>query len=469
MRKILLLVFVFIISTEVFDQNKELIQENTKTGEKVHIKPGSTVKFWYYSDKKSKLFGQPIERLDFNRHRNFVETQVLVITNSHIYFMRMPYYLPIPLPIPIKPKLDSVSFKSIECLRVYSSGAMGSVQRATMGTTMGLVPSSLNGYPMMLLLPFSSNILMSGIGAIIYPMGKLGGLSNYKIYAEDIPVDSNFLRLHNINMQNYNASDDEWDIDKHNRWEKVYNKVYRIMYDSLLFQNKDKSILSFHIGSFFIPDYVKGIYDKNTGVDISSKNFVLGLSLERFVTPKTRVGMEIMFHSTKPHMDMLTSGMSGGIGSVLSMFSFYKYEIGELFGAGYRNRIVSKLKTLNADTADEDIQNQIGWLKDKLVSRPKLYLLAGFGTVNTNLMRFSGSMDNMVTKDYSQKSIGIEGGAGIFTRLGKRLVYDMSLKYIWTPDYSPSIGSLYSYSGFKLQFNIGLITNSGFRKLKNIN
>jgi len=470
-----LLFSVFMISViDVVAQNKGLVETNLKNGEQVHIKSGSMVKFWYYSAKPSKLFSQPLERLDFNRHKNYMETNVIAITDSCLYFMRRPY-LPIPLPIPFKPKLDSVNIKNIYSIHAFSGNAMNAIQNVTMNTTMGFVPSGLNGFPMMVLLPFSTSFLLAGVGDIAFPMHKLQKQgSNYKILTENVPVDSNLSMLQTVNMINNNASEDEWDIDKHTRWEKVYNKVYKRMYDSLLFLNKDRTIWSISGGIFAIPDYVRSEYDKNTGIDITDRKSVYGISFEYFVSQKFRIGMEAMFHRTKQHMDAnmssSSSSISGGMGSVMSMFSYYKYEVGELFGQRYRDAILSELNTLNADTTDEEIQNRIDWLKNKLVSRPKLYVLAGLGTVNTNLIRFSGSPTNntMTSEDYSQKSIAIESGLGVFTRLGKRLVYDMSFKYIWTPNYSPSIGGLNSYSGFKLQFNIGLITNSGFNMLKDL-
>lgn len=465
--------FTFLL-INTFAQNKELVEANLKKGEQIHIKSGSMVKFWYYSEKPSKLFSQPLERLDFNRHKNYIETNIVAISDSCIYFMRRPY-LPIPLPIPFKPMLDSVNIKDIFSIHAFSDNAMNAIQNITMNTTMGFIPSGLNGFPMFALMPFSANLLLAGVGDIAFPMHKLNKAgTEYKIFIENIPVDSNLFMLHAVNMINDNASEDEWEIDKHNRWEKVYKKVYRKMYDSLLFLNTDRTIWSISGGIFAIPDYVRSSSDNNTGIDITDRKGVYGISFEYFVSQKFRIGMEGMYHSTNQHMDAnmssSSSSISGGMGSIISMFSYYKYEIGDLFGRRYRDAIFSELNTLNTDTTDEDIQNRIDWLKNKLAARPKLYILTGLGTVNTNLIRISGSPSSniMTSKNYSQKTIALESGLGVFTRLGKRLVYDMSLKYIWTPNYSPSLGGLNSYSGFKLQFNLGLITNSGFNKLKDL-
>lgn len=466
-----LLFCVFTISViSTFAQNKELVETNLKKGEQIYIKPGSMVKFWYYSKKPSKLFSQPIERLDFNRHKNYIETNIVAISDSSIYFMRTPH-LPLPIPIPFKPKLDSVNIKDIYSIHAFSDNAMSAVQNVAMNTTMGFMPSGLNGFPMMALMPFSSSVLLAGVGGIAFPMHKINKIgADYKIFIKDANIDSNLTMLQTVNTINNNASEDEWEIDKYNRWGKVYKKVYRNMYDSLLFLNKDRTIWSISGGIFAIPDYVRSYYDKYTGVDITDKKSVYGISFEYFLSQKFRIGMEAMFQRTKPHvMSANSASITGGAGSIISMFSFYKYEIGDLFGRRYRDAILSELKTLNADTTDEEIVNKIDWLKSKLVARPKLYVLAGFGTVNTNLIRFSGSPTSTMTSTaYSQKSIAIESGFGVFTRLGKRLVYDMSFKYIWAPNYSPSLGGLYSYSGFKLQFNVGLITNSGFNKLKDL-
>jgi len=47
--------FTFLL-INTFAQNKELVEANLKKGEQIHIKSGSMVKFWYYSEKPSKLF-----------------------------------------------------------------------------------------------------------------------------------------------------------------------------------------------------------------------------------------------------------------------------------------------------------------------------------------------------------------------------------------------------------------------------
>jgi len=100
------------------------------------------------------------------------------------------------------------------------------------------------------------------------------------------------------------------------------------------------------------------------------------------------------------------------------------------------------------------------------------YFLFGIGKVNTTLIRIKGSMTtgSISTTDYSQKKISIQSGFGISSRLSKRLLYDMSVKYIWCPNYNPSIGGLNSYSGIKLQFAIGYMSGPAFalrRKMLN--
>jgi hypothetical protein len=108
----------------------------------------------------------------------------------------------------------------------------------------------------------------------------------------------------------------------------------------------------------------------------------------------------------------------------------------------------------------------------KLRMEPKAYFLFGIGAVNTTLLKIKGSMasGSISTTDYSQKKFAIQSGFGISSRLHKRLLYDMSVKYIWSPNYDPSIGGLKSYSGIKLQFAIGYMWGPAFalrRKMLN--
>ncbi|WP_343667822.1 hypothetical protein [Chitinophaga sp.] len=51
-------------------------------------------------------------------------------------------------------------------------------------------------------------------------------------------------------------------------------------------------------------------------------------------------------------------------------------------------------------------------------------------------------MADIDATDYSQKRFALEAGAEIFTRVGKRLAYDFSAKYVWTSKYHPYIGGL---------------------------
>jgi hypothetical protein len=113
------------------------------------------------------------------------------------------------------------------------------------------------------------------------------------------------------------------------------------------------------------------------------------------------------------------------------------------------------------------IQSKKALLRTKLTAEPKPYFMFGAGAVNTTLIRFKGSMSSgMNTTDYSQQKFALEAGPGIFSRLGRRLTYDMSVKYLWSPDYTPSIGGLTSYSGVRLQFNVGYMVGASFVRMR---
>ncbi|WP_081155618.1 hypothetical protein [Niastella vici] len=78
----------------------------------------------------------------------------------------------------------------------------------------------------------------------------------------------------------------------------------------------------------------------------------------------------------------------------------------------------------------------------------------------------SGNPDNMKVKVYNQQPYAAEAGLGFFSRTGNHIFVDLACKYIVSANYSPEIGGLISYTGLKLQLNVGWMLHAGFSRLK---
>ena len=170
--------------------------------------------------------------------------------------------------------------------------------------------------------------------------------------------------------------------------------------------------------------------------------------------------------------DFSSLNMSIGMGFVLSNYTHIKIGIGNgLYSERYKDKLKVQIEDFKKDVGfdiDDNIKTQINLIRMKLLANPKPYFMFGGGAVNTTLMKISGNSGSISTRDYSQKKFSLTAGIGMFTRMGWRLTYDLSCKYVYSPHYSPTIGGLQSYSGVKIQLNIGYMYGGSFSKMKQL-
>lgn len=237
--------------------------------------------------------------------------------------------------------------------------------------------------------------------------------------------------------------------------------------DSLKFILKRRFIIGFQAGSFIMPGYAAGKEDNVTGVDLRKKKPVLGLSVEYYYSSRLSLGAELNFQGTERRIDNMANGFSEGGGMVIPIYLFTKYFITNPVVRPY---IKPGLKDLNPLAQDVEgslaEQNSINNIE---MRRPRVYLLAGAGLVNTLLVKINGSMVNgsdPAVNAYRQTVPSGEVGVGIFSRIDKLISLDLAGKYILSTNYSPSIGGVRAYEGFKIEMRIGFIGNSGINSLK---
>jgi len=261
----------------------------------------------------------------------------------------------------------------------------------------------------------------------------------------------------------------EWEIEKYNRWQIAHTKWLTFNTDSLRRRLKNRFIIGGSWGYFFIPGYAQGAADRNTGVDMAAIKKVLGAYMEFFVSQKSRIGVELQFHSAPKKFDVSSDGTSvyikGGGGNSVLLFGYYKQTLGNLFS---QRSIENKIRLLKTDSTNLEALQEANRASRRLNAIPRIYGILGAGIVSTNLLRVrgSGTPDNINVKIYNQSPYAAEAGVGFFSRTGKHICLDLAFKYIISSAYSPEIGGLKSYSGFKMQLNIGWMIFGGFGRLK---
>lgn len=226
--------------------------------------------------------------------------------------------------------------------------------------------------------------------------------------------------------------------------------------------DKGKFMVSVTFGGMFYPNYIKGEPDTKTNVAIANTNSEFGLAIEYFVSPRHRIGIESQFHRLEQavHANGSSSNiqLSGGSGYVFSVFSYLKFALGDgLYGKVYSSRLDNQISSLETDVLYDYDKARINTLKKIKALEPRPYALLGIGLVSTTLVKVRGTPSDIRQVDYEQKSFALQTGLGFMSRLGTRLTTDLSARYQWCPNYSPSIGGLKSYSGLKLQLNIGFL------------
>ena len=447
---------------------KILVLEKVNSSRHDTIYQGGYVKLWVRSQKKYwKL--QPLIRMDLNRRTVYYESSLIAITDSFLVLLKRP---PLPLPF-VKPKIifDTIPVDQISAIRGFDKNAEMALSSGITMPAMSFMPSELLAFPWMFAMMPVMQTVTQITGSIINPVRRLkhGDSTYYRLFISEKSIDSVYKvqQAPKLEVGQY-----EWEINKQERWQKSYDRAKKILDQRLLENNTGNMVLSFTLGSMFFPGYVRGADDDNTKVKIADNAFVYGFTSERYFSPKDRIGIEMQFNTPHKTASMTTNSFSAGAGFINSIFSTAKIGIGGFYGQHLRTELQQRINSVNTDTANMDAIRALAFSSARLRMEPKAYFLFGIGAINTTLLKIKGSMasGNISTTDYSQKKFALQAGFGISSRLHKRLLYDMSVKYIWSPSYDPSIGGLKNYSGVKIQFAIGYIWGPAFalkRKMLN--
>ena len=227
----------------------------------------------------------------------------------------------------------------------------------------------------------------------------------------------------------------EWEIDKYER----YLRLLKTKTDSLQLVLQHRWIVGPSLGFFLMPDAVATTTDeKDIGLDMRKKKLLFGASVEYFMNRQLRWGMELALHRA-PEAQKQSLGRSGRGANVdgsggfnLPVFLYAKYML-----SGLPN------------------------------NKPKLYLTGGAGLIYTRLLKVEGNTArNIDTDSYMQTRLSGMAGAGLFQRLGKIVMYDLTVKYVLSSPYSPPIGSVTSYSGLQVTCKLGFIIGGQFTRIK---
>lgn len=437
---------------------KILVLEKLNSRKRDTIYQGTYVKLWVRSEKKHKKL-QPLTKMDFNRHTVYYESTLFAINDSLLILFKKPG-----LPFAKKKILfDTIPLKEIVGIRGFNKNVEMAMTSGVTMPAMSVMPSDLLTFPWMFLtIPISQTVTQVG-SSILDPVRRIKRKDNqyYRLSVSKKNIDSIY---YVVKAPKLEEGQYEWEINKHERWEKSYRRASRILDQRLIANNSGNRVLSFTLGSMFFPGYVRGPSDQKTKINIPDNAFVFGVTSERYISPKDRIGLEMQFNIPPRAVSIGANSFSAGAGYINSLSSFVKIGIGGAYGKKGRSKLLQQALSINPDTTDIDVSRTLTATNAKLRMEPKTYFLFGIGAVNTTLLRIKGSMTtgNISTTDYSQKKFSIQSGFGVSSRLSKRLLYDMSVKYVWSPNYSPSIGGLNSYSGIKIQFALGYMSGPGF-------
>ncbi|SDE94180.1 hypothetical protein SAMN04488121_101260 [Chitinophaga filiformis] len=455
-----------------------LIIYNEQTGMADTVKVGAFIKLWFWSARKRNI-EQPIYRSDFRRHTYYIESNLMGITDTTLVFLKRPPFIPLPLPIKIPARdFDTVKLSEIRSIRVVNRNLDGAAKGAVMMPAMSVMPSYFTTFPGMLLIMPSMNLINTYAGDVMFPYRRVNkdSINRFSLRVGEIPADTLYY-IHKRKMTN--PDDYEWEIERLERYEKMYAHVKQELSDQILDTYLGNKVLNFTLGVTLIPNVFKSGDDVKTRISITERKIYFGFASENYISERHRLGLEIQMNKTERFMSVTGSSsqsISASSGMILSNFSYFKYGLGGLYSRQYKARKWADISELDERIAKETDEIESGnlsaqrtLLKDLIAMEPRPYLLLGIGAVNTTLIKIKGSMANGISAtDYSQQKFAVEGGMGITTRLGKRLLYDLSAKYIWSPGYSPAIGGLERYSGFRLQVNIGYMSGPSFARCRRL-
>lgn len=469
---------------------KVLTLQNEKTGHVDTIKMGDFIKLWFWSDKRIKM-EQPLTRTDFNKNTYYIESNLLGVTDTTLIFLkRSPFLpipaipLPIPLPVPIPNKIpmhefDTIRLRDIRGIRLVHRALEGAAIGVTMVPATFVVPEYFTTWPGMMFMQPSMQVVSTYIGDVIFPLHKVNRehKQRFSLGTGEIPVDT----MYYIQQRKMNGEHDyEWEVERLERYDKMYKHIKKEMNDKLLDTYQGNTIFNITLGVTMIPEIFKSGEDLKSHISITERKFYFGIASENWISERHRIGTELTLNRTEKFTSLTgtstSMGINASLGMILSNFTYLKWGLKGWYSEAYKQRQWAAIHRLDEDIARAEALDDIdaglltakrNYFRKMLAAEPKPYLLFGIGAINTTLVRIKGSNASGIgATDYSQKKFAIEGGFGMFTRMGKRLTYDFSAKYIWSPMYSPAIGGLERYSGFRLQLNIGYMSGMSFMRTR---
>ncbi|SHN16355.1 hypothetical protein [Chitinophaga sp. CF418] len=453
---------------------KVFIIKNHASGKSDTIKTGAFIKLWFWSDGKLKM-EQPLTRTDFRRHTYYIESVLTGITDSCLIFPKRPPFIPVPIPVKMdSPGFDTVKFTNIRRIRPINKNVDAAAKGVAMLPIISFLPEYFSSSPGIWIMMPGMQLFNTYYGDVVFPYHSVNKEnSKYSLYTGEIPADT----MYYIQKRKMKSENDyEWEIERLERHDKMYNHVRREMADRLLDTYLSNKVISVTIGNTYIPGAYQTPEDVKTRISIAEKKFYFGIASENFISDRHRVGTEIQMNKTERYMAMLGSNgshISASTGFILSNFSYFKWGLGGIYSKRYKASQWGKIRALDEEISKEQDETELGFLngrrnslRDLLAAEPRPYVMLGIGAVNTTLIKIKGSMGDIAAKDYSQKRLALEAGVGMFTRAGKRLTYDLSVKYVWTSKYDPYIGGLERYSGFRVQINFGYMMGPAFARYK---
>jgi len=488
----------------IFKSPNILVDENKNTGKRDTINVGSTVKLWLKT-KNLKDYRQPLLKQDFNKNTFYLKALLVSITDSTLVLMKedKPSFMsPLPPPFSLIPLLamklmplakehsnkvnreghspfpkrksmamlfDTIKIDEIVKFRVEDMVTEGALKSLTMMPVMSFMPKSFTTWPTVLYAMPATMLGSEMLGNAIFSTRRVNtGESTHRILVEKAPLAKSLFTP--IVAPKY---EEEWAYEKIDHWNRVKDQLYDRLFENAINEYRGNRIMGLSLSYMMFPSYLIGPDDKKTRVNIPDKKFMFGFSMENFISDKIRVGMEIQTcQLSQPKGNFTSQNMSVGMGLIFSNFTCIKIGIGNgLYSENYKDKLKVQIEELKKDVGlsiDDNIKNRINLLRMKLLADPKPYYMFGGGAVNTTLMKINGSSGSMSVKEYTQKKFSLTAGMGLFVRMGWRLTYDLSCRYVYSPDYSPTIGGLYSYSGLKFQLNIGYMSGQSFSKMKRL-
>lgn len=481
-----------------------LVDENRNSGKRDTINVGSTVKLWLKTENP-KAYRQPLLKQDFNKNTFYMKAQLVAITDSTLVLMKgnkPGLMLPLPPPFSLIPLLamklmpvakeqfqkrkieepgsfpkrksiammfDTIKIKEIVRFRAEDMVTEGAFKSLTMMPVMSFMPKTFTTWPTTLYAMPATMLGSEMLGNVAFSPRRVNtGESIHRILVEKAPLAKSL-----FTSKVTTKYETEWGYEKIDQWNRVKDRLYDQLFENAINEYRGNRIMGLSLSYMLFPSYVIGPDDKKTRVNIPDKKFMFGFSMENFISERIRIGMEMQTcQLSQPMGNFSSQNMSVGMGLIFSNFTCIKIGIGNgFYTENYKEKIRTQIEELKKDVGrdiDNNITTRINLLRSKLLAEPKPYYMFGGGATNTTLMKINGSSGSMSMKEYTQKKFSLTAGVGLFMRMGWRVTYDLSCRYVYSPDYSPTIGGLYSYSGFKFQLNIGYMSGQSFSKMKRL-